>query len=148
PRPSPEPVRTDSTATSPHKSCHTRHSLPMHDRNLISTSGIPMIIPSCHDFRSLWWAVCPICPTQARDITSSDRGRPGEYGAGGLGSAAEPGAGQAGDGGGPGNGLEPGRRGGQCLVLVVGEVDVGGGGVVFELLDTGCTRDRGHGRVT
>src|SRR5215472_4985250 len=28
---------------------------------------------SCHDFRSLRWVICPVCPTQTRDITSSGR---------------------------------------------------------------------------
>src|SRR5215471_18059695 len=36
-----------------------------------STGGSSMIISSYHDFRSLRRPICPVCPTQTRDITSS-----------------------------------------------------------------------------
>jgi hypothetical protein len=81
----------------------------------------------------------PLCSTRL-PVASPDSS--GSAASGWL--TAEPGAGQAGDGGGSGDGPELGRCGGQGLVLAVGEVDVGGGGVPFELLDAGCARDRGH----
>src|SRR5215813_7430850 len=30
-----------------------------------------------HDFRPLWWVICPVCPAQTRDITSSGWARTG-----------------------------------------------------------------------
>src|SRR5215472_14637927 len=30
-----------------------------------------MIMTTCHDFWSLRWVICPVCPAQTRDITSS-----------------------------------------------------------------------------
>jgi len=39
-----------------------------------------MIIASYHDFWSLLQAICPVCPTQTRDITSSGRPRTGHAG--------------------------------------------------------------------
>src|SRR5215468_4255481 len=48
-----------------------------------------MIIASYHGFRSPRWAICPVCPTQTRDITSSGRARTGSgCGRGGFGSVA------------------------------------------------------------
>src|SRR5215472_3967105 len=29
-----------------------------------------MIVTTYHDFGLLWWVICPVCPTQSRDITS------------------------------------------------------------------------------
>src|SRR5215470_12693635 len=57
-------------------------------------------------------------------------------------SAAEAGPGQAGQHSGPGEWAEPGRRVGQRLVLVVGELDLRGGDIAFQLLDAGRARYR------
>jgi hypothetical protein len=42
--------------------------------------GTPMIKATYHDFRLLRWAICPVCPTQTRDITSSGWARTGSGG--------------------------------------------------------------------
>src|SRR5215470_8423962 len=39
-----------------------------------------MIMTTYHDFRSLWWAIRPVCPTKSRDITSSGWARTGSGG--------------------------------------------------------------------
>src|SRR5215471_20619566 len=46
-----------------------------------------MIMTTYHDFRSLRWAIRPVCPTKSRDITSSGWARTGNGGGrGGFGS--------------------------------------------------------------
>src|SRR5262249_57540069 len=39
-----------------------------------------MIKATYHDFRLLRWVICPVCPTQTRDITSSGWVRTGSGG--------------------------------------------------------------------
>src|SRR5215471_12498243 len=48
-----------------------------------------MIMTTYHDFRSLRWAIRPVCPTKSRDITSSGWAQTGSGGRrGGFGSGA------------------------------------------------------------
>src|SRR5215472_13889749 len=45
-----------------------------------------VILTTYHDFGLLWWVICPVCPTQSRDITSLGWARTGGGGRwGGLG---------------------------------------------------------------
>jgi hypothetical protein len=60
---------------------------------------------------------------------------------------ADEGVGLAGHETGPGDGAEPVRGIPQGPVLVISEVQFGGGGVVLQLFDAGGARDRGHGGV-
>ena len=42
-----------------------------------------MIMTTYYDFRSLRWVICPVCPAQTRDITSSGWVRTGKAADGG-----------------------------------------------------------------
>src|SRR5215813_11897919 len=64
-----------------------------------------------------------------------------------AGSAAEPGPGKARERRSPGDRAEPVRSGLQGLVFVVTELDLGGGNIAFQLLDTGSAGDRHDGRA-
>src|SRR5215471_839413 len=60
-----------------------------------------MIVTTYHDFGLLWWVICPVCPTQSRDITSLGWARTGGgdrwggFGGGWSGFVPAPGPGPA-----------------------------------------------------
>src|SRR5262249_36511073 len=62
---------------------------------------VSMITTTFHEFWWVRWVICPVCPTQTRDITSSGSGRPA---GGGRGAAADGGERRRGGGGGRGGG--------------------------------------------